>query len=115
MRNLEELFYNYFKTSGTYMNTPSSPNIKSMPKEVRLSVPYDFEITDLDVKLIKTLLAYKRHHQDKTAKHVRSQQSESQEAIDLANFIYDHLDDLEESLDDKDYQTLESLIMNIKT
>jgi hypothetical protein len=115
MRKLEEIFYNHFKTSGTYINQRSAPNIKSEPKQIRLSIPHDFEVTDLDAELIKAILAYKRHNQERAAEFVKENQVESQEAIELADFIYDRLDLIEDSLTEEEYRTLESLIMNIKT
>jgi hypothetical protein len=112
MRKLEEIFYDYFKRSA-YVSRSPSPDIG--PKQFWLSVLHDFEVTDLDKQLIKAILAYKRHNQEKAAEFVKENQVESQEAIELADFIYDRLDLIEDSLTEEEYRTLESLIMNIKT
>lgn len=115
MRLLEDAVYKMQYMKDTY----EDPNKISNPQICKLQLPIKPEnVTELDKQLIQVLISYKqeveKNLEDNLSEEFYEQQSEpSDQAKELKSFIYDHLDDFEEVLDEDDYDELESLMMNI--
>lgn len=88
-------------------------------EQQKVTLPVDVgQILDIDLELIQVLLAYKneiqtRAEESKAEEFYQKRSEPSQEAIELKSFLYDHLDDFEEVLNEDNYNELESLIMSI--
>jgi hypothetical protein len=117
MRELENALH---KIQASHSYAKGHPNSTSGSQVCHIKLPIrQTEVTELDLELIKVLLAYRKEVENRAeeakAEEFYKQKNDepSEEAKELVSFVYDHMDKFEEVLSEEESNELESLMMNV--